>query len=125
MLSICTTCNLALGSMFPCVACKLCHLFQACHSEGKGPCYICSINMVWLPKGWLWLGDVGGRRRLMQNQHVSGNYINQFALRRGIIGTSFWRAIWKYIKTNLRFSFIYLRKYMKEMARARMLSLTR
>lgn len=61
----------------------------------------------------------------MQNQHVSGNYINRFALRRRIIGTFFWRAIWKYIKTNVRFSFIYLRKHMKEKARARMLFLTR
>lgn len=61
----------------------------------------------------------------MQNQHVSGNYINQFTLRRRIIGTSFWRAIWRHIKMNLKFSFIYLRKYMKEMARAKMLSLIR
>lgn len=125
VLSICTTCNLALGYMFPCVPRKLYHLFQPCHSEGRGPCYIGSINMIWLPKGWLWSGEVGGRRRLMQNQHVSGNYINRFALRRRIIGTSFWRAIWKYIKTNVRFSFIYLRKYMKEKVRARMLSLSR
>lgn len=127
MLSICTTCNLALGYMFPCVTCKLYHLFKPFHSEGKGPCCIGLMNINRASQkdgyGWWKQGVVDGWCEIST---FPGNYINLLALRKSIIGTSFWREIRKYVSTNLRFlnyfSLMFLsRKYMKEMIGAKML----
>lgn len=64
MLSICTTCNLALGYMLTCVTCKLYHLFKPFHSEGKEPCYIGLINTTGLLKTMVIVGGSGGQERV-------------------------------------------------------------